>query len=230
MGFFAGMAAFFGGVGWIVTTPRLWPRALVPVATALVLIVTLGYVGVRGAMALARRTLGEGLGAGFEGVLLAIAAVVLAVVIAVALAQPLSGWALDGIVRVQERELGVAPGTPPPFFGAMLTSLGSALLGLLVGVPLIVLLTIAAWVFPPAAVVTVPFKVVMAAVLLAWDLLDYPLASRRMGVLARVKWCGRHLGAVIGFGLSALLFFAVPGLGLLALPCGVAGAARLASK
>jgi CysZ protein len=221
------MGAFFGGVAWVARTPRLWPRAAVPVVTALVLIVAFADLGVRGATVGARRALGEGLGAGFVGVLLAAVAIVLAIVTGVALAQPLSGWALDGIVRARERALGVAGGPEPPWLSAMLGSLASAVLGLAVGVPVIVLLTLAAWVFPPAAVVTVPLKVVVAAVLLAWDLLDYPLASRGVGVGARLTWCARERGAVVGFGVAALLVFAVPGLGLLALPCGVAGAVQL---
>jgi CysZ protein len=229
VGPFRGAAAFFGGVGWVVTTPRIWPRAIVPVATALVLIGVLGVLGVRGAMAVTHRAFGDGLGAGFVGVLLALAALVLALVIGVALAQPLSGWALEGIMRVQEQDLDIAPAARPPVLATMLGSLASSLLGLAVGVPVIVLLTLAAWLFPPAVVVTVPIKVTIAALLLAWDLLDYPLASRGLGVGARLRWCAHNLGALAGFGLAALLLFAVPGIGLLALPCGVAGAVRLAA-
>jgi CysZ protein len=228
VGFFRGIAAFFGGVAWVVTTPRIWLRAMAPMLTALVVFAVLGYAGVRGALLLAHHLLGEGLGASFLGVLLAIVAGVLAMVIGVALAQPLSGWALEGIVRAQERDLGVAPSSAE-FVPSTLGSLGSALLGLVVGVPTIVLLTAASWVFPPIAAVTVPLKAVIAAILLAWDLLDYPLASRGMDVRARLRWCAREFGAVLGFGLAALLVFAVPGLGLVALPCGVAGAVRLAS-
>jgi CysZ protein len=230
VGLFRGVAAFFGGVGWVVTTPRIWPRAIVPVTTALALIAALGVLGVRGATALTHRALGDGLGAGFVGVLLALAALVLALVVGVAFAQPLSGWALDGIVHVQEHDLGIAPARRPPFLTTMLGSLGSAVLGLALGVPLIVLLTLAGWLFPPAALVTIPLKAVIAGLLLAWDLLDYPLASRGLGVGARLRWCAGHLGAFTGFGLAALLLFAVPGIGLLALPCGVAGAVRLVAS
>jgi CysZ protein len=229
VGLLRGVAAFFGGVGWVVTTPRVWPRAMVPIATALVLIAALGVIGVRGALTVTHRAFGDGLGAGFVGMLLALAALVLALVIGVALAQPLSGWALEGIMRLQEHDLGIAPGARPPFLATMLASLASSVLGLAVGVPLIVLLTLAAWVFPPAAVVTIPLKVVIASLSLAWDLLDYPLASRGLGVGARLRWCAYNLGAFVGFGLAALLLFAVPGIGLLALPCGVAGAVRLAA-
>jgi CysZ protein len=196
-------------------------------ATALVLIASLGVLGVREAMTVTHRALGDGFGAGFVSVLLAMAALVLALVIGVALAQPLSGWALEGIMRAQERDLGVVPAARPPLLATMLGSLGSSVLGLAVGVPLIVLLTLAAWLFPPAAVVTIPLKVTIAALSLAWDLLDYPLASHGLGVRARLRWCAHNPGALVGFGLAALLLFAVPGVGLLALPCGVAGAVRL---
>lgn len=229
MGLLRGGAAFFGGVTWVITTPRVWARAIVPMATALVLIATFGVLGVRGAMTVAHRALGDGFGAGFVSVLLAVAALVLALVVGVALAQPLSGWALEGIMSAQERDLGVVPAPRPPYSATMLGLLASSLLGLAVGVPLIVLLTVGAWILPPAAVVTIPVKVVIAALLLAWDLLDYPLASRGLGVGARLRWCARNLGALVGFGLAALVLFAVPGIGLLALPCGVAGAVRLAA-
>jgi CysZ protein len=227
MGFFRGASAFFGGVRWVVTTPRVWLRATIPITTAVVLITLCAVFGIRGALALAHRALGQGMGADFLAVLFSLAALVLAIVIGVSLAQPLSGWALAGIVRMQERDLGLAHEREPPLLPATFASLASALLGLGVGVPLIAALTLAGWVFPPDAVVTVPSKIVVAAVLLAWDLLDYPLSSRGLGLTDRLKWCGRNLGAVVGFGLAALAFFAIPGLGLVALPCGVAGAVRL---
>jgi hypothetical protein len=167
-------------------------------ATALVLVGAFGALGVRGALSVAHLAMGDGLGAEFVGVLLALTAVVLAIVMGVSMAQPLSGWALDGIVRAQERELDVAPAAKPPWLATMLGSLASALLGLAVGVPLIVVLTLAAWAFPPAVLITVPLKAVVAALLLAWDLLDYPLALHGVGVVARLKWCAHHFGAVLG--------------------------------
>jgi CysZ protein len=221
------MAAFVGGVGWVVSTPRLWLRAAVPMVTALVLVIALGVVGVREAMVVAHHAVGEGLGGSVLAVALGLAAIVLAIAIGVSLAQPLSGWALDGIVRAQERELGLARTAHPSFVAEAFGSLGSALLGLALGVPLIALLVLVAWVFPPAAVVTVPLKVGAGALWLAWDLIDYPFAARGVAMAARMKWCVLNFGALLGFGLAALALFAVPGLGLLALPCGVAGAVRL---
>src|SRR5258708_6908609 len=109
MGFFRGVAAFVAGVGWVASTPRVWARAMVPVATALVLVFALGAAGIYASLKLAHRALGDGIEAGLAAMVLAIAAVILAVVVGVSLAQPLSGWALEGIVRAQERDLGIAP-------------------------------------------------------------------------------------------------------------------------
>jgi len=160
MGFFRGIAAFFAGVAWIASTPRMWARALVPVATALVLVVALSAVGIYGALALTHRELGDGFGAGLASVVASVAAAVLAVLVGVSLAQPLSGWALDGIVRAQERDLGIPAATGPSetLFG----SLGSALLALATGIPLLLVLTLIGWTFPPLALVTVPLKLIVA--------------------------------------------------------------------
>jgi CysZ protein len=222
-----GIGAFFGGVAFVVGTPRLWPKAMVPVVTALLLMTALGVLGVREAMALAHHALGSGLLSVLAGFALGVAAVLLAVVVGVSLAQPLSGWALGAIMRAQQAALGMKPQGEHGGLGAMLASFGSALFALAVGVPCIVMLTATGWIFPPATVVTVPLKVLLASALLAWDLLDYPLSSRGLTLVERLRWCAAHAGCVMGFGLSAMLIFAVPGLGLFALPCGVAGATRL---
>lgn len=218
MGFFGGAGAFFQGMGFVVSTPRIWPRALVPMVVALVLFAGLVALGIVGAEAVTH---------GVYVVLLAIPAVILSLVLALSLAQPLSGWALDGIVRAQRRELGLPQLPEGGVVATMLSSLGAALLALAVGAPLIALLTLVGWVFPPAVFVTVPLKVCVGALMVAWDLADYPLAMQRASLGDRLRWAGRNFGAFCGFGFAATAFFAVPGLGLLALPCGVAGAARL---
>jgi CysZ protein len=228
MGLFRGFAAFFQGLAFVVGTPRVWSRAVVPVATATVLWLGFGALGVWEATRLAHRIVDGPLGAGALAVLFALPAVVIALVLALALAQPLSGWALDGIVREQRRAMKLAPHPEGAARGAMLSSLGAALGAFAVGVPILAGLTVVGLLAPPALAVTVPLKVVVAALLVAWDLVDYPLALHGVRLRDRLRWFFvTRFGSMLGFGLAAVVFFSVPGLGLFALPFGVAGAARL---
>lgn len=218
---FFGAGAFFQGMAFIVSTPRIWPRALVPMLLALVLVAGLAALGILGASRLTH---------GVFVVLLAVPAVLLALVVGLSLAQPLSGAALEGIVRAQRQELGLPELPHVPVLRTLLASAGSALLALLLGTPVIAGLTLLGWFFPPAVFVTVPLKIVVGALVVAWDLVDYPLAMQGAGLGDRVRFAWEHFGAFLGFGLAATMFFVLPGLGLLALPCGVAGAARLVSR
>ena len=102
------------------------------------------------------------------------------------------------------------------------------MLGLAVSVPVFAILTVVELVAPPASVVTWPLKFVVSALLLAWDLLDYPLGLRGVSVGERLRFFGRNfwpLSAirVIRCGRSCSCL----GFGLLLLPFGVAGATRL---
>jgi CysZ protein len=200
---------------------------MVPVLVGLVLLVGLGALGLWGAVHLAHSLVAGSLGAAALAALFALPAILAALVLALTLAQPLSGRALDGIVREQRSALGLA--APPETSGsaAALSSLVAGLASFAVGMPIVAALTVIGWVVPPAMSVTVPLKVVVTALLVAWGLVDYPLAMEGMGVRDRLRWSVRNFGAMLGFGLAATVAFAVPGLGLLVLPCAVAGAARL---
>jgi CysZ protein len=230
MGFFRGVKAFFEGLSFVASTPRVWALAIVPALTALILVVTVGVTGWHFALEWAHRAFGDGLLEKLLVVFLVSVIALVSIIVGVSVAQPLSGWALDAIVRAQADALGLEPFTPQPLLSTMIRSAASSLVALAVGLPTIAALAIVGWVVPPAAVATVPLKLVVTALLLAWDLLDYPLAMRGISMGARVIWCLRHLGAVVGFGMAAVVFFAIPGVGLLALPCGVAGATRLAAS
>ena len=81
--------------------------------------------------------------------------------------------------------------------------------------------------FPPAAIVTIPLKVLVCSWMVAWNLLDYPLGLRGMGLSARLKWVGQHFGAFTLFGFLWAMVAVVPGIILLLLPMGVAGATRM---
>jgi CysZ protein len=231
MGILRGIGAFFEGVRFVFQTPAVWWRAAIPALIALLLTVGLAAVGIHFALPWAHRAFGEGIAEEVFAAALVGLILVVAVVLALALARPLSGWALDGIVREQRRAL--ALGTSPLLAGSSghvstAQSVAASLLALGAGVPVLVALTVVGWVFPPAALVTTPLDGVVAALLLAWDLLDYPLSIQGMPAGERARWCLRNFGGVLGFGIAAAVFFAIPVVGWLALPFGVAGATRLA--
>lgn len=231
----AGIRAFFGGLAYVVSTPPVWPVAMVPIVTAALVLGVFGALGVWGAASVASSLVAGASGwdqaaRGLLELVLGAVALVVAVLVALALAQPLSGWAIDRLVRRQERDLGRREWPEIPRGTQLAHSLGVSLLALAVGVPVLFLLTLIDVIFPVAAVVLVPLKFVIGALLVAWDFLDYPLSLRGMSVGARLRFIARHFGAVLGFGTSAALLLLVPCIGLLVLPMGAAGAARLVSE
>ncbi|MEO7095427.1 MAG: hypothetical protein ABI175_19385, partial [Polyangiales bacterium] len=54
-----------------------------------------------------------------------------------------------------------------------------------------------------------------------------PLSLRQRSVQQRLGWFRANLPAVVGFGLALAALFLLPCVGLLLLPAGVAGGARL---
>lgn len=236
VGFFAGAGCFFEGAGFVASTPRIWPNATVPVVMALLLLALVGGLGVWGGVRAAIGIVGDdasGASAAAGWVLrivFGVVAVLLAILSAMALAQPLSGWALDGIVRRQEAELGVPPWPEHPFFPQALRSLAVSLTALLVGGSILVGLSVVELLAAPAAVVCEPLKFIVGALMLAWDFLDYPMGLRGQGVGQRAAWVRAHFGAVLGFGMVAGVVLLVPCIGLLVLPMGVAGATRLLAR
>jgi CysZ protein len=93
--------------------------------------------------------------------------------------------------------------------------------------PILALLVVVNIVVPPAVVVTVPLKLVVVALLVAWDLCDYPLSIRGVPIRERVAFMGRNAGAMVGFGFGLALISLLPCALFLAIPAGVAGATRL---
>jgi CysZ protein len=228
-----GLEAFFGGIHFIVTTPSVWLYALVPAFMVLLLACVLGWLGIWGAGQAISAFLGQTsgfwstAGSWVLTILLALPAVLFALLLAVILAQPFSVFALEAIVHAQERALGVASCPAPTLLQSMLLSLRVALFALAIAVPIYVLFFIVDVVYPPALVATVPLRFLFFAWLLAWNFLDYPLTLRGMGLGARLRWISERQGAFTSFGLAWASVLILPGMALLLLPMGVAGATRL---
>lgn len=236
LGFFAGMRALFGGLGFVVTTPSAWGWAMIPVAFATVLFGGAGVLAVWGGSELAQHLLGTAGSAGGTWstvgtwalrVLFWAIGLVVAFIVAMSLAQPLSGFALEALARKQEVALGGRTWPDQPFVGGAVRSLRVTLTALVIGLPIIAMLAVVTFLFPPAGVVTVPLKFVVTGVLAAYDLLDYPLSLRGQSVRDRLVFIRANFAAVLGFGVATAALLLVPGAGLFLLPFGVAGASRM---
>src|SRR5262245_50890955 len=116
-GFRAGALSFFSGMGFIATTPEVWPLALVPIAIGTGLLAILSFVAIKVIPPLFTAWLGgtSGVLAAVLGVITTALAVVVAGFVGFGLAQPLSGPALERIVRRAEAKDG-APAWPPTSF------------------------------------------------------------------------------------------------------------------
>lgn len=239
IGFFDGLKAFFGGVGFIVGRPSIWGWALIPVLVATLLFGGAGALGIWGASAAADHFFPGGRFADANAgslataglwtvrIVLGIVALLVAFLVALSLAQPVSGFALEAIARRQELALGGRSWPDQPFFPALLRSLRVTVLALVVTLPILGVLSLVTLLFPPAAVVTIPLKVVVAGVAITYDFIDYPLGLRGDGVRSRARFLSTNFGACLGFGLAASAVLLVPGIGLFLLPFGVAGATRM---
>jgi CysZ protein len=230
---FEGVRAFLGGIGFIVTTPGVWGYALVPVTMLLLLGCGLSGLFAWGSWRTSVALFGEDPGTwGLVGswlmrLVLLLVSLLVAMVLGLTLAQPLSGFALEAISHAQEYAL---TGHAPPkasFVTSLWSTTRAVLFSLLVGGPLLAILFTIGFFFPPATVVTVPLKFLVCGWMLAWDFIDYPLAMRDVGVAERIQWVARNWEAFTIFGLGWALLVFVPGIVLLLLPMGVAGATRL---
>ncbi|MDB5220710.1 MAG: Sulfate transport system protein cysZ [Myxococcaceae bacterium] len=219
LGFFAGVRALFGGVAFIVTTPSAWGWAMIPVLVAGLLFGGGGALAIWGGTKLSEYLL-------LRIVFWAIGLVV-AFFLAISLAQPLSGFALDAIARKQELALGGRTWPSQPALTGALRSLRVTLTALAIGLPILAALALVTFLFPPAAVVTVPLKFIVTGVLAAYDLLDYPLSLRGRTVSDRLVFIRANFAAVLGFGVATAALLLIPGVGLFLLPFGVAGATRM---
>jgi CysZ protein len=233
LGTIDGLKAFLGGIGFIVISPSVWVYSLVPIAMFLMVMAVFSTLGFWGIEQLRRALVDESsstwahVGSWLLAVFLWLITFFTAIILALVTAQPLSGFALERIAHVQERKLTGETRPRPNFFVSLWSTTKVVAVALSVGVPIFTAFFIIDLAFPPATVVTVPLRVLVSGWLLAWDFVDYPLGLRGLGLGARFRWVGRNFEAFTTFGLLWALIIFVPGVVLLLLPMGVAGATRL---
>jgi CysZ protein len=235
-GFIDGVGSIFRGVVFIARTPRAWLPALVP-AIALIVLSALGiYFAIAFLTpAIVERipTSSSGLGRALDGVLRVATAVgtgATAVLLAFWCTPLVSGPALERIVVLRERELGLPERRKVSFLRELYSGFVAGLFTVAVGAPTMAALWLVTLAFPPAAVVTLPLKFATALLLLVFGLIDYPLSLRGMRLGERLSFLRREAPALLGFGMGSVLLFAIPFGAIVLLPAAVAAATEISVR
>ncbi|HEV3144211.1 MAG TPA: EI24 domain-containing protein [Gemmataceae bacterium] len=229
----AAMEAVGSGIGFILRTPAMWPWSFVPGAIMFLLLAGFCGFGIWGSAELSKYFFGPdrhfwgSIGYWIVTVLLGIVSFLVAVLLALVLTEPLSAFALDKIVHAYEHHVTGSSSPSPPLPVVIWISVRSIGFGLILGGTALVALLAINFLFPPAAIVTVPLKFLVCSWMLAWSLIDYPMVQRRLGIRARLRWVFRHFAAFTVFGMAWAAFAVMPGIVLVLLPMGVAGATDL---
>jgi CysZ protein len=223
------MAAIGRACWFLLRTPRAWPAALLPGVVLLCLTALVVWASLAGLRPLVAQR-AAGLGPLVRTVLpwfAAAAASVLGWLVALAVTPPICAPALEHIVALRERDLGLEAHPPTGFFAEVWCGVRALVFGAALAIPVLVVATLVDFFVPLAWVVTVPIRWVVLSLSVAWNLFDYPLTLR--GVPIRERWMlvRSHLRPVIGFGLSFAALFSLPCLSVLLLPVGVAAATEL---
>ena len=233
--FGTGLFGVFRAFGQLGRMTKAWPYALVPT----LVFVVLASVGVWASFGwlepIVRSLLPAAtswycrLGTSVLSYLAALLAALGAALLSLALTPTLSAPALERIVALVEEDLGVAPRPHIGWLAEVGCGFRALAAGAMFAVPTGALLWIVDILFPGAALVTTPLKIMVTVMLVAWNLVDYPLTLRGMRVrerlaLVRVEW-----RSFLGFGIGFAAAFWIPCCGILLLPVGVVAATRMVS-
>ncbi len=224
-----GFEAWLFGIRFLVGSSRARRLALVPALAFALLALTFSAFGIWLAASVTSRldVASSGawavLGQWLLRIALSALAIACALIASALLAQPSSAPALDALSSMTSESLGAKPTDPASWLSACLRSVRVVLASLLVSVPIFTVLMAISVLIPGGAVVGVPLQFVLSGLVLAWDILDYPLSARGLGVRARVPYFRAHAPAIVSFGCILAAATMVPGLGLFALPVAVVG-------
>lgn len=234
--FSTGAGAVFSAFSLIFRTPALWPFALVP--TLVLAVLESGFLAV--GYFVARPWLVEqlpdpsgfwgklGVGVASFGVVALVAW--LGLLVSLVVAPVVSAPALERIVERVETMLGLPPREPLGFLRELWCGLRATLGALAVALPCLLVLFVVELVFPPAAIVTVPLKLLVTALLVALGLFDYPLTLRGVPFPDRLALLKRYPAVVLGFGATFAALFWVACCGVVLLPVGAAAATLVVTE
>lgn len=232
-GFLAGVMAPFQGFYFILMHPATWSRALVPALIFTLLLFSFAIPGVWGMHRLTThlflhyKSRWIHIGVWLLRFVLYIVAIFLSLILAFITAQPLSAPALESLVRAQERHLKYPNRPEEGFCSSVWRSIRVAIVSIVVSLCTFIFLTFIELVVPPAVILTVPLKFIATGLILAYDIIDYPLSLHLFGVRERTPWFRHYYWTALGFGLAMEVICLIPGAFFLLLPAGVCGATIL---
>jgi CysZ protein len=216
--------------------PALWPWALVPVLVFTAIAGGSLAFGIAVARPWLLQRLPEAsswythLGSEAASIVLVLLTAVLGWIIAALATPPLSAPALERIVAGVERELGLPERPALGFFRELACGFRATCGAALIGGALLFCLWLVELVFPPAVLVTVPTRLLVSSLLVAWSLFDYPLTLQGIGLRRRFAILRENFGCALGFGVAFSLLFWLPLCGVVLLPVGVAAATLIVSR
>jgi CysZ protein len=228
-----GLSSLVFGFGFLFRRPQALPFAAVPVLVVFVLSGFAVYGAIRWALPAVRElspAFENELGRAAVSLLSWLATLLAAafgVVLSFVLAPTLSAPALERLVTLVEDARGAPPRAALGWVREAWLGLRASLIGLLVFSPLLALLSLFELVLPIATVVTLPVRIVVASLWVAYTLFDYPQSLRGYPIRARFRLLREALAPVLGFGLGCSALFWLPCAAPLVLPVGVVAASEL---
>lgn len=232
LGFWRGFMAPFSAARRLLGLPQAWPWLLVPALVFLALEIAFVALSWRFLKPWVNEQLA---GVGWLPGALALGAswlvtalvVMVGWLLAMFLAPVFSAPALERVVAITELELHAPARAPLGFFAEFWCGARALLSSLAVTLPVVLALSLLELLLPPVAVLSVPLKLLLGALGVAWGLFDYPLTLRGIGARQRLRFMRQHFTVVLGFGCAFSLVFWLPCLGVVMLPVGVAAATEL---
>jgi uncharacterized protein involved in cysteine biosynthesis len=232
LGFWRGFTAPFRAARRLLALPQAWPWLVLPAFVFLLL--EIGFIAL--SVRFLRPWLGErlaqvgwlpdALAFGASWLVTALAAV-LGFLLSMFLAPVLSAPALERIVGITELDLRAPSRTALGFFAEFSCGARALLTSLALTLPLVLALSLLELLLPGFSLVSLPLKLLLGALGVAWGLFDYPLTLRGIGARERFRFMRRHFAPVLGFGSAFSVLFWLPCFGVLMLPIGVAAATQL---
>ena len=203
MGFFRGFFAPFRGAVFV-TRARIWHLVILPILLNVALAAGAAWAA---AHYWKIEFAGRVFSSSFVYWVSLVAVVLLTSIVGFILLQPILGAVFNDILT-ENTERRIRSDTPrAPFFASLGRSLAHGLLKL-------ILYAFALLVGTLLSIVTAGIGSVvgvgLAALFLAYDGFDFPLARRSFGFWAKWRYLALHPAQTIGYGLGATIFYLVP--------------------